>query len=466
MEENQKVNNKSTVPVDGKVIVTVKNNFSSAFISFYPPANGGKPITYEDCLAELSANSVRHNLKLAELREIIEYEYYNKELKVAEADMPVDGINGTITYHYPRTQSLVPKEDENGFVDYKSLGHIRNIHTGDVIATITLPTEGTSGTDVRGVEMKPIPGKPASFNIGTYTKVTDDGLSLVAAADGHLCFKDNAFCVETTVTIKGDVDSAVGNLDFIGDIVITGEVMEGFKVESAKNITINGNVTGAEIKAQGSIVIKKGAINATLCAGGNIDCKFCEYSSLNANGDLNIQNCTVCDVYCGGNIKAGQLNGGTYTVIGETQIQTIGNKAYTPTELTLGNNAILSKERADIEKEASELETQIQRCAQIIEFLTEKRKQLKGLPEDKEEILNNCIRTKLTDQMKRKNIFKRIEEIDEMLSENQYRTFSCKGYAYPGVKVRINNEVYKFEKETVRSRLRLDEEGKIVLETM
>ncbi|WP_432649227.1 FapA family protein [Huintestinicola sp.] len=460
------VQNNVNPPVDGDVIITVPPNYSAAYMSIYPPQNGGRDITFEIVMSALSAKGVKHNINEELIRSLIENKDFDKEIKAAEADMPVDGKNGTITYNYDKEQIIAPQEDENGFVDYKNLGLIRNIHTNDVIAVITPPEAGTDGKDVRGVVMKAAPGKPAPYTLGKGTKLSEDGLTIVAAIDGHVCYRDKAFCVEPMVTINGDVDASVGNIDFLGDVVIKGEVLEGFAVTAGKNITIGGNATGAKIKAGGSITIKKGAINSKLIAHGNISCQFCEYSDISTDSDLNIQNFVICTVYCGGNLTSKSINGGKYTVLGNTEVTYLGTKNYAPTEVTAGDNAMLSAEKNECLKKISELESTVERCNQIAEFLNAKRKELKKLPEDKEELLGSAIKTKFSSQNEIKQIRKRIVSIEESLSEIQHCFVSVKGMAYPGSKVVINEAVKKFDVETPRVKIFLDDNGELVTGTV
>lgn len=449
-------------PVNGEAVITVLSDFSAAFMTLYPPQNGGKDISYAEVMAAIAAKSVKYHLDERVIRAAVTSKAYEQEFKIAAAQPPVHGKDGTITYKYSKDSVLAPTEDEHGFVDYKNLGLIRNINEGDPIADITLPGEGVDGIDIRGVTMKAHPGKKASFNLGSGTKLSEDGLHIVAAYDGHVCFRNNAFCVDSTVTINGDVDASVGNIDFIGDIIIKGEILEGFKVTSAKNITVSGNVTGAVVRAGGSVTVKKGCINSEITAHDNISCQFCEHSKLYTDSDLNIQSFVICDVYCGGDLKAKALNGGKYTIIGDTEITYLGTKNYTPTEIVAGDNALLSQEKEAALKQSAELDSKIDRCNQIIDFLNEKRKQLKTLPEDKEELLGNMVKTRLTCQKEKKALTKRIAEIDDRLSLRQYRAVICKGMVYPGAKVTIDNAVMKFENETPRVKIYVDDSGNIV----
>ena len=60
--------------------------------------------------------------------------------------------------------------------------------------------------------------------------------------------------------VNGDVDYNTGNIDFVGTIVIRGNVRSGFKVKADGDIRIIGSVEGAELEAAGSIEISAGII--------------------------------------------------------------------------------------------------------------------------------------------------------------------------------------------------------------
>ena len=216
----------------------------------------------------LDKNNVKYGLDMDMIKSIAEEKRYSSKLPVARWTPPVNGTDGTITYKFDREVKNAPVEDEHGFVDYKNLGLIRTVHAGDVIAEITMPTDGEPGTDVRGKTLRQILGKKAKYTVGTNTKVTEDGLQIVSSVDGNVNYRGGAFHVDQVVTVAGDVDASVGNITFVGDVVVKGEVMEGFKISSNANIIVAGNVNGATLEADGDIVIKKGCINSHVMAHG------------------------------------------------------------------------------------------------------------------------------------------------------------------------------------------------------
>lgn len=451
--------------VDCKYDVSVSTGNKEAFIFITPPSGTGKGVTVDGIEAALKANNVVFGLREDVIKMIADDRKYSQKLCVAVAQLPIDGVSGSITYKYDKKVEAAPTENERGFVDYKDLGFIRVVRTGDVIADITLPTEGEPGVDVRGGKIAQYPGKKAQFTLGPNTKITEDEQHVVAAADGRLIFKNNAFTVETTVLINGDVDASVGNISFIGDVIIKGNVCEGFKVSSNTNITVFGEVNGATLEAGGNITIKQGCVFAKITCHGNVSALFCERSSINCDGNISAQNYVICNIYCAGEltIKAsnGSLIGGKYTILNSLEASNIGSKTYTPTDITLGDNAILADEKTQLEMKIAAAQKKIEDLTMIVNFLNEKKKELRKLPDDKEEMLATAVRQRVLLNVEIKTNQKRIDEINVYLSTKQQLWVRCKGYIYPGTRITINDNVFKADTEYARSMVSIGADGEI-----
>lgn len=457
-------------PKDSIVNVSVLPNNTEAYIFVIPPENGGKPVTKDMIMSELQKNKVVYGLREDVIDSIVSDSRYNEKFCIASATYPIDGENGTIKYRYSKETNNTPVENEFGFVDYKNLGIVRMVNAGDVIADITLPKTGEPGTDIHGGIMRQIPGKKASYTLGVNTKLTDDGTQIVAAVDGHIIYKNGTFNVECVVTISGDVDASVGNIDFTGDVIIKGSVCEGFKVSSNANIVVSGDVNGAVLESGGDIVIKKGCINSKITSHGSVSALFCERSNIKCDGNIAAQNYVICDVYCGGTLITrgtnGSLIGGRYVILNSIETSNIGSKNYIQTEITLGDNALLSAEKNNLLAKIAKLEKETADLALIVNFLNEKKKELHGLPDDKEVILGNAARQKIINGVEIGNANKRIKEIDISLANRQMLSVSCKGYIYPGTSITINDTVFKADIEYVHSKVFLSSDGKMTVATV
>ncbi len=427
--------------VHSQIEISINPNNSAAFVSFTKPSGGGLDVTAEQILNALDNKFICHGILEDDIRRAVELKRYNENICAARWDPPVDGVDGVIKYFYKTDQAVRPVENEQGEVDYKNLGLVRNITAGTPIAAITFPTEGEPGTDITGKTVHQRQGVPAKYTVGAGTSLVDGDTQIIAAVDGNLVYKNGAFCVEETLLINGDVEVATGNVDFIGDIVIKGSVFEGFRVTSKRKITINGTVTGAELSADGDIFVKIGAINSTITSKGNVKLGFCENSRIQCEGNMESASYVGGEIFVGQKMIAsgkGVIMGGKYTALDGVEASVIGSDKYVKTEITLGNNAVLSKEKDTIEKAIVQMEDKVDQLGKVLNTLAEIAKKTK-LPPEREQLKTEALRSRIKLQQEIKKANKRIEDIEEALKLTQNLSVVCKRMIYPGVILRINN---------------------------
>ena len=56
--------------------------------------------------------------------------------------------------------------------------------------------------------------------------------------------------------VDGDVDVSIGNISFVGSIIVRGTIRSGFKVEAEGDIEVWGNVEAATVQSQGNVIIR------------------------------------------------------------------------------------------------------------------------------------------------------------------------------------------------------------------
>ena len=440
--------------VHSTVDININPNRTAAFITFNRPKNGGLDITVDKIMSVLEANFVKHGIMEDDIKKAVELRRYDENICAAKWTAPINGVDGSIKYFYNTNANAAPIENEDGSVDYKNLGLVRNITAGTPIAAITLPTEGEPGIDVTGMVVKQKPGVPAKYNVGTGTSLINDGKEIIAAIDGNLAFRNGGFNVDETLTINGDVDTSSGNIDFIGSINIKGSVFEGFRVTSKKNITIQGSVSGAEISADGDINIRIGATNSQIEGQGNIKLGFCENSKVHAAGSIESASFIGGEVFAEEKLIAsgkGIIMGGKYTALAGVEASVIGSEKYVKTDITLGNNAVLSKEKDELEKQILAMTDKVDQLGKILATLAEIAKKGK-LPPEREQIKAEALRNRLKLQSEVKKAQVRISEIDMELQLTQNLSVAFKRFIYPGVTLRINNCIMQVNAATSHAR--------------
>lgn len=423
--------------------VSMDPNRTSAFVSFSRPENGGMDVSVSKIMAALAEKNISFGVMKDAIEKAVERRMYDSNICVARWEAPENGIDGEIRYFYKPEQNIAPVENEHGIVDYKNLGLVRNITAGTPIATITPPTEGKPGKDITGRTVLQKKGVAVKLNVGAGTSLINDGSEIIAAVDGNLSFKNGAFCVDETLVVNGDVDVSSGNIDFIGSVTIRGSVFEGFRVTSKKDISVLGSVNNAELYADGNISIKIGSINSSIECRGTVKLGFCENSNVRCKGNVESASFVGGNVFSGKKIIAtgkGVMMGGKYTALDGIEASVIGSDKYVKTELTLGNNAILSEERDNLEKNINELEDKIDQLSKILTTLTELAKVSKLSPE-RETMKSDALRNRIKMQNEIKKNKARIEEIDKDLELTQNISVSAKRMIYPGVRLRINSSI-------------------------
>ena len=450
---------------DGKIIhseveISVDPNCTTAFMTISEPAGGGLDVTPEKAMAAIRAKGIDFGVIESAVNEAVEQRRYGENICVARWKSPVNGVDGTIEYYFKKESTFKPVEDENGNVDYKNLGLVRNIYHGTPIAKITPPTEGTPGMDIMGKPVAQKQGVPAKFSVGKGTELVNDGTEIIASVDGNLAYTNGSFCIEESLLIRGDVDVSSGNIDFIGDIMVKGNVMEGFSVTSKKNVTIFGTVTNGTVTADGDITVKLGSINSKLRSEkGSIKLDFCQNSSVWAACNVEASSFVGGDVYAGKKLIAsgkGILVGGKYTALEDISASVIGSESYAKTMITLGNNAVLSEEMEGHKHKIAELEDKLDQLGKIVTTLSEMAKVSKLSPE-REQMKVEAMRSRFKMQGEIKRLNARIAEIETTLERKQNLSISCKKAFYPGVTLRINSYVYPVNVMTPHSKATIND---------
>ncbi|MCR4780210.1 MAG: FapA family protein [Ruminiclostridium sp.] len=451
-------------PINGSFLIEIDEKFMTARLSVTQPKNGGRPVTEAEVRQDMAMKGIRYNVD----EEAFKAAFSDNSLSVqiANGDPPVDGRNGYLVYHFERKSGAQMKADEFGNVDFKDLGLIQNIKQNVIVADIFPETQGTPGRDIRGIQIPQYPGKPAKFSVGNGIAVTEDGKHLVTAISGNLRWNKDHFVVDKEIVVSGDVDLSVGNIDFIGDVIIKGNVNEGFFIKSAGNVSVAGNVTGATIEAEGNISGRLGFVSSNVTAKGDISVNFGENSVINCGGTLKAQSFIGCTVYCEGPmlVQGGKsvIVGGKYTCLSDIEVNYIGSDSYVRTQIILGNIAVLAEECGELKKKLKEYEAQLQQLELVCTTLQQQKK-IAPLPPERDEMLKRSIKAKFGHMGLIKETHDRISDIEHEIENSNDLCVKLKRAVFPGVTFRINNSQFVVTTKSGPGTVAVNEDGDIVI---
>jgi len=209
-------------------------------------------------------------------------------LMVARGEIPENGVDGYIDYHFDNDYTNPGKLQSDGTIDFRDRGGIPYTHKGELLAEKTPAKPGKNGMDVFGEPILIKEVMDPVFISGRGTELKEDGLSIYADLDGqpHVDAVGN-ITVNPELMIKGDVDFETGNVNFNGNIIVKGMVKDGFKI---KGISLTAQeIEGGVIELSGDLNVANGITEATIASVGNVHAKFINNSTVMGFGDIIIQ---------------------------------------------------------------------------------------------------------------------------------------------------------------------------------
>lgn len=445
-------------PIDHYVSIVLEEDKLKAYVQF-SNIDQHFAMTKEDLLSVLKAHHIVYGVRHEVLSDIIVKlpEYLYKRTLIAEGDRPRDGVNGRVemaegVYHEEQTG---PSKQEDGKVDFKQVKQINNVRKGELIATRISAEEGKPGRSVTGEELFAKNGKEVYFKIGKNVVADEENKRLFAVIDGVVAKTDgDKINVFPVYEVNGDVDYSVGNIDFVGTVVIRGNVLTGFRIKASGDIRIVGGVEGAEIEAGGSIEVTAGIMGHNkgyVRAGKTIKCSFVQDANLSAAEDIVVsQSIMHANIRAGKNVicqgSKGLIVGGAIQAGESVNARTIGNSTSTPTVLEVGVLPELRNELLQLRNETRAIKENLDKTEKALNLLDTMALQGQLSP-DKLAMRIKLNNTKKQVQIDLQAKKERMLEIEQSLEETENARVIVTGTIFNGSKIVIGRYT-RFVKET------------------
>ena len=441
------------------VRIVVSSDKLVAAISLASPEPHEAPVSIEDVTTALKAAGVVYGVDPAVVEEALVNPEYGTPVKVASGDPYKKGDDAKLEYLFQTVHEIKPTVDKDGRIDYRDLNFIRNIEKGAVLIRKVPATEGIPGKGVDGSVIAAPRGRDFPIKHGENTKVTEDGLELVATANGAIVFQNGQVTVKDLAVISGDVDFNVGNVECLGSARITGTVRPGFKVQAGGNVEIMGDVENGTIEAVGDVLVKGGCrgteADSVITAGGDVIIKYAEGQKIISGGDVVVGGELInCQVSAKNNVwikgRIGKIVGGEVRAGKQIKASVFGSDAGAATVLRVACDDGLLKKYHHAEKEVDRLEADRERVKESLVVLY--RLQMDG----KLDKVREVALSKLEDFQKSlpgaiEKFKKDKAEIAEKLKQFKDSSVVADKIMYPGVRVHFGI-MYKDIDEEVRAR--------------
>lgn len=430
--------------MDAQVVVFLSRDQQAAWVLAYPPVGSGRELEQELLSRTLRDNKVTFGLDEELLGSLPEHrDRYFHLFLAARGRQPAPGRDGGIVDMFQRKFVREVVVDEYDQVDYTALNLFQNVEEGETICQIIPSLKGTPGMTVLGREVPAKDGKPAAPPKGRNTELSEDGTRLVASRAGHVEFSGRCFEVKPVLEITGDVDYSTGNINFLGDVHIAGDVTSGFSVQAMGNVVVDGLVEAAQVEAGGDVVVAKGVVGnsqALILAKRNVYAKYLENCRVHARENLQADCLVNCDVFCNGVVEVrsgrGSIIGGRTRAAQAVSASVVGSRSERATAIDLGGMPCEDFERDKLRLEMRELREEYERT---------------DLQPDSPTKLTRMsnLRMKMTvNQMKQAQFEKDLETMAECAPPEQENCRLTFGIAYPGTVLTIGDASLRLEFET------------------
>lgn len=445
---------------DESVSVALAPEAMNAMARFYPPSTGGRMLTREDILHQLGRQGIKFGIIDTVIEEFLNNREYCKSYVLAQAELPKEGRDAVIEYHFNTDLTRKPKMNDDGSVDFHQLDTVSHVEKDMELATLTPAVQGKPGTDVLGRPINPKKVNIKFLRQVKNTHLSPDGLRLICDVSGHVMFVEGQIFVSDTYKVPANVDASTGDIVYNGNVEVAGNVNTGYKIEATGDIIVNGVVEGAELYAGSQIILKRGIqgmSKGVLKAGSNIISKFIESATVTAAGFVQTESIMHSVVNAGAEItvkgRKGFITGGSIRSGKYIDAKTAGSVMGTNTNIEVGVNMNLTEEKKKLESERAELMAQTDKAEKIILFISKKIKEREQLPPDKLEQFKTLSSQKKIMENRIAEIENRIIQIDDELDNSVGGYILIDDIIYPGCKVTVSNVSTFIRTETKHCRL-------------
>ncbi len=453
---------------DGSFHIEISPDRMSVWLSLVPP-QGGKPVT--GVAEALQAQGVSFGLRLAALNTALSIGQCHREL-IAQGEAPQPPTPTRFESLLPSVRSRRPQVDTHGVVDYRNLGQILIVHSGDALMRRVPAVPGKPGRDVTGQPV-PVPDAadiPWSSTLSGAAPSPGDANLLVATMTGQPILVDHGVTVDPVIEVAS-VDLHSGNLTFEGSVRVTGDVKNGMEIRATGDVEIAGAMESAHVVAGGDVVVRGGVVGAAAQRGapmsariesqGTVSARFMENVHVRAGRAILVEDAArECDlaareqVVIGGSGRGGMLIGGATRAGQWLKVAVLGAVSGVRTLVEVGFDPALADQLAANDRARRKVGDDLLRVSQLAAYFARHRERDDGTGEKAVRTANQ-LRASLMDLQ---------DEHARLLGQQQLlaqASIEVEKQLHGGVEVHLGGKIWRVMEDSGPGKLVLHE-GQIV----
>ena len=442
---------------DGKILLTFLNNDLEVRGDFFPPMQGGAPITPEYMRTLFEANRIVHGLNHEEINAAYKRCAKDKEIVrdvlIARGNPKADEVLEYMQLN-PLLNNDGKQEKANGAVEHRNRSPFIIVRKDQAIAKQKSRKPGKEGKTVRGDSIPFTVTRPEGVVPGENTRM--EGRFLLACINGQMVIEKRVVNVRDSLVIKGSVNYSTGNIVFPGNVEIHGTVSDGFKIYSGGSVTIKQTfdvtdaITKDDLSVAGGII---GRGQAMVKVGGALKTKFIENCRVacrkGISVDLEIINSSVFTLEGIEMGEKGRIVGGEIWAVNGLRAGGIGRKTGKAARIHCGVDFTLEQEK--------------EKYNGILRILAAKLGRLRELMGDpgatgEKRVKMEAMLRKLEDDQKKAQT--RVSDLLGRLSTNWGATVEVSGEIVRGTLIEICQTALFVAEPLKKVRIKLDRENR------
>lgn len=450
--------------IDGQFIIEILSPLEAA-IQLIPPKRGNMP-TLENIKEGCKSKQIIFGIREKAVKTMLENKIFNTKVVLAKAKPQINGIDGKLIYHFDRSKNIKLADSEA--IDYKNLNWVKNIKQGDLLVEKIPGIPGKPGINIFGkvIPVKPIKEAKLPKGRGTYV----EGAFLKSEIDGQISEEgESKISIIPVLTISGDVDYSTGNIEFVGSVVISKNVLTGFSVKASEDIIVEGLVEDAILEAKRDVIVAKGIVASEegeghIYAGNDVRSKFIQNMKVRARGDVVINDYIMLgDVEARGMVECtqgkGKIINGHIKSQKSIRANVIGGRYETHTNLEIGVFSDIAQQEKEFDNKIHDTESKKEQMEMALRAFMKKSESVRSALRTKEQELRSGIET-MRAQLNELESEKR-KLVDEYSGITKGKIEALKELN-PGVIVKMGKHIYVNKDSKLHSIFTIDEEnGKI-----
>ena len=281
-----------------EVMVSLSPDHMQATLTLVPPQKGNDRLDPAKIKQAIKDAGITRGLLLEEIQRAVREKIYNRPVVIARGQPAQGSQEGSIEFLFAQEQT---RDLSSSRMNLKEVRLISNVTTGQVIARITPPNEGSQGFTVKGDVLRATAGRRADYKLGANVYLSPDEKEVIASADGYVVLDGGKLAVEEMYRVEA-VNATTGNIHFKGVVNVLAGVEDGFVVEGEKGIDVVGTVGKATLKSKGNVIIRGGIIGGAVETEGSVEAKFISEAVVRAG-----QNVTAEEYILHSTVEAGKM---------------------------------------------------------------------------------------------------------------------------------------------------------------